>query len=61
MTAQVLRLLTRYGFGPCSHPDCGGSGSCATDYIHRRAAQLVERALRETTKKPHRVLRKAKR
>lgn len=43
---QIDALLKKHALGPCSHPDCGPRGVCASSYIHRRAEALVREAAR---------------
>lgn len=49
-------LLAKHGFAPCSHPDCGPNGNCATSHFHQRARALVADVLKDAKRvKPRKV------
>lgn len=46
MAKHATDALLDRGFPACTHPDCGGSGFCATDRIRLRARILARTAYR---------------
>lgn len=41
MLKHPTDALVEKAFPACTHPDCGGSGHCATDHFHLRARALA--------------------